>query len=213
MAFSVTIQSQDAASAEAFSQALTRIYAAILQIKEIGQLLPQMEKVLAALTPKVSGDHLSLTLDTAASKTLVTDLIGPTLASAREGARHSMSASHLKNIGMGIAVYKAGHKQESPPDLQALVATGAISDKMLVSPLTGKPYVYIRLPDNTSGLVLNAYDDPATQGMDKTAALFADCHVQVLPVNDEFWRKVKEAKDLSEKTYGPATTQPASSSK
>jgi len=217
----VTIQSQNAASAEAFSRTLTQFYAGIGQIEHgwiheytrIYGSFPQTEKILAALTPKVAGDHLNLTLDTAATKALVTDLIGPMLASARLAARQNISASQLTTIGQGIALYKAGRKQESPPDLQALVEIKAVSEKVLKSRLTGKPYVYIRLPDSASGLLITAYDDPATQGMDKTVALFAASHVRLIPVNDEFWRMVKEAKDLSEKTYGSATTQPKSLSK
>ena len=122
--------------------------------------------------------------------------------------KQSLSLSNLKAIGTGIALHKAANRQVPPPDLKVLVAEGMISEETLISPLSGlEAYVYIRLPDSASSLLILAYEDPATHREQKTVVLFADFHGQRMPVDDKFWELVKQSKAEALPEESPTTRE------
>jgi type II secretory pathway pseudopilin PulG len=123
-----------------------------------------------------------------------------------EVAEESISADNLKAIGTAVSLYRNDHGRVPPPNLDALVAEGILSEEKLISHLTNrKTYVYIRLPDTASDQLIQAYEDPTTHGLRSTAVLFVDSHVQVIPVDDKFWDLVNKSKAQALPQESPTT--------
>jgi len=214
MSLQVLIQSQDAPSAQALSGAIARSWKALRAIRPLREAVPEIDKITAMLTPKVAQDSLTLRLAQEQADLLLSRIIGPALLRARGQARQTISMSNLREIGKGIVIYAAGHKDAYPASLEALLKEGVIPEQLLISPLSDKKaYVYVRPPAPRSrrgerGNRVMAYEDPSTHGRKKTAVLFVDTHVQLMRVNERFWNLVKEAKAASEKAYGKGATRP-----
>jgi prepilin-type processing-associated H-X9-DG protein len=131
----VVIQSQDAASAKAFSATLEGMYAALAKSDAVRKHLPEIQKLTAALTPAVSGDHLTLALDDKQLDAVISDLLGPPLRAARARA---IRVNRLRRIGHILATahaYANQHKGNFPPNLEALVGAKMIPASYLRFPL------------------------------------------------------------------------------
>ncbi len=108
----------------------------------------------------------------------------PAVAKAREQARNAASMSHLKQIGLGLIMYKEDHGGEWPADLeQAKSYLG--KSQVLESPLkpkdfAGPSYVYVSgQPKTIDPHNVLAYENPAYL-TDKINVLFADGHVEAM---------------------------------
>ncbi len=119
----------------------------------------------------------------------------PSLSRAREIAKRSVSQSNLKGIGMGCHVYANDNADKFPPDLDALIRMGAVTEQMLRSPrdeADGRSYVYIAGQSPGRGNPANdvlAYE--RLTGEEGTNVLFGDGHVQWMKL-DEFRKAVRE---------------------
>jgi len=133
----------------------------------------------------------------AATPAMAVSFLLPSLGRARHLARQSVSMAHLKAIGMGVAMYRVENRDASPPNLQALVEAAYINPESLISPQTNEPYVYIPLPANAPNNLILAYEDPAEVGLGEAPVLFNDMHVEMLPVNDAFWQRVRQSKQAA----------------
>ncbi|MCY2929296.1 MAG: hypothetical protein NTV86_07325 [Planctomycetota bacterium] len=125
----------------------------------------------------------------------------PVVANMIESARKTASAANLRAIGMGCRMYMMENNEQTPPNLDALVAGSFIPPQSLGSPadrspnrarlengkVVGQPsYIYI------SGLDLRkdpapsqrvwAYERPEIYGNEGTNVLFLDGSVRWMPM-------------------------------
>jgi hypothetical protein len=176
----VRVQSQDADSAAAFAAFAGRALQTLAQ-----HVPPEMQPLVEAvpmLTPKAQGDQARLDLSAKDVSRLIQDVALPVLISQRDSARGAAAAACLKNIGRVISIYANAHKDEFPPDLQALAREVPSARAALVNPrLPGKAvgFVYIKPAANTSKVdpgTIVAYEDFDQWG-DGVWVLYADFHV------------------------------------
>jgi hypothetical protein len=109
----LVIKSQDAQSAEALKTKWLDLLKLAGQQKDVRQALPEFEKLVAALTPKVSDDRLTLVLDeqeVEASGLLGT--IRQAAGKARDSAGRAQTMNNLKQIALGMYNY---HEKHFPP--------------------------------------------------------------------------------------------------
>jgi hypothetical protein len=175
---------------------------------DVRKVLPKIDALMDSLTPSLQGSRLVLDLrDTQARELLAQLLPGPVeFAHKQAMLRYAMSGLH--QIYAATAMYRAEHKDATPPSLQALVDERVLLPEMMIGPLSGKPYVYfpISITENADfSLTICAYDDPAPAHLDVTAVVYMDGHCSAVPVNDAFWQSVAKSRELAAK----AASQPA----
>jgi prepilin-type processing-associated H-X9-DG protein len=116
----------------------------------------------------------------------------PALSKARFQARKASSMANLSMIGKAVALYSANHKDQYPPDFDALVEDKDATPANFVSSLSGRAppkvvdkkligevdYIYVQGvgSDAPSDLVL-AYERPENHNGEGTNVLYADLHV------------------------------------
>jgi len=205
---SLTIQSTGPASANALRDLIAKCLDAAGALPEVGKLLGDFDQLAATLTPSVAGDRLTLRLQAKQIDDLIMKVFSRAIKAARAKARQAAAAENMKALGKYIFMYVSDHNGEPPTALQDLVDARFADPRLLISPITAsRSYVYIRPPRFDAkgvefGLLIVVYDDPAVHRQDRTYVLFADSHVERMPVNDHFWNMVRKAKDLSAKTHG-----------
>ena len=142
-----------------------------------------------------------------AAPALLAGVAMPAMQNARQQAMRVQSMSNLRQIGMGMMLYANENKGRFPADLGTL-ATMDLSPQVFVAPQTGKAvppdvaggnaeqkkawanqnadYVYlgaglgVNVPNTAETIV--AYEKPEVNRGQGTTALFADGHVEWLPV-------------------------------
>jgi hypothetical protein len=152
VALKAVVQSPDAASAGAAARMINGLitagHQAILGVMgndpQVAKIKDEVEKLAAALAPKVDGDRLTINL--AGGQTLVvTALITPAIAKAQANASQVRSASQMRMILQYCQVYANENKGQFPPDLQTLTRTGEAPPSLLVHPGGGGiTYRYLR---------------------------------------------------------------------
>jgi hypothetical protein len=105
IALRLTIQAADATSAKALREALTHIVAALAKNKELQAAVPDLDRIAALVTFKVSDDRVTLTLD---EKDFAAAL-EPTLRKLRAAAERSRSTHNLKQIVIALHNYHDAH--------------------------------------------------------------------------------------------------------
>ncbi len=198
MSLRMTIQSQDTASATSLRTLIVKGLKGLGSIPEVKEVGLDVGKFAAAITPRLSGNSLTLAIDEKEMDALIVSVFTPALMKARKSAKIALSVSYLKGIGTQMYIYRSSNNDTFPPDLKF----AGISPKMLVSPLSKKAYVYIRPPKGADGGTIMVYDDPSKHGMKKTGVLYVDTHVGQMPVDKRFNEMVENAKAASEKAYG-----------
>ncbi len=123
----------------------------------------------------------------------------PSLNRARTTANRVKSASNLRQIGMGCALYANEHRGKYPPDLAELVKTQDLGAMVFVHPdsdkrppvgapmaelapwvMANSDYVYVGAGKTSSSAPddVLAYERPGINGNDGINTLFADGHVE-----------------------------------
>jgi len=168
-----TIQSQDAAAAGKLEGLIKKAYGMILERTPARKVAPGIDKILAALTPRVAGDRLVLQLEAEQIDTLV----APALAQATEESRRAARMTQLKQIGMALVLYRTDHGDVFPADLAELVKSERLPNKFVQE---GR-YVYRAgdLPVKAAPLAILAYEKAAGDG-GRRGVLFLDGHVEAL---------------------------------
>ncbi|HEV3118641.1 MAG TPA: DUF1559 domain-containing protein, partial [Gemmataceae bacterium] len=92
----LTIQSQNAAAAEAVHRLIVNVFQALGQAEMPRKAMPNLEKILARLTPVVKEDQLTLSLDAA------TDLLAELGGLVNRSAQGMRSANSLKQILLAL---------------------------------------------------------------------------------------------------------------
>jgi hypothetical protein len=202
----LVIQSVDTNAAKAMAGFFKTILKTIAAHRELRKVLPQINKIFAALTPRVSGDRLILNLTTKEFNALVEGPIAKVIAFGAKSDRIHASRDKMFLIGRAVNKYKRKHKEAYPPDLRTMVGEKMLSSRTLINPVSRKPaYVYIRPPagmtPKESARCVMTYEDPATHKSKRAWVLFADRNPRFITVDDKFTKMIKEAKDASKKAY------------
>jgi hypothetical protein len=112
----LTIKSQDAASAEVLRARWLDGMKLAGEQMEIRQLLPDFEKVTALLSPKLSGDRLTLAIDE--KDVAAAGLFAPmsqAVEKARESSMRAHSMNNLKQIALAIMNYCSAYQHFPSP--------------------------------------------------------------------------------------------------
>ncbi len=99
----LVVQSEDAPAAQALAQAAEKGLTWAARQPEAKRFLPNIEELVPALTPKVSGDRLTLTLDEAAPA--VVKAVAALVERARATAGRSQAQNNLKQIALAFHNY------------------------------------------------------------------------------------------------------------
>lgn len=134
-----------------------------------------------------------------AMTSMMTAVLLPSLARAREMARRTTSAANLQGIAVSCLTYAAENRGKLPPDLQTLTEGGKrayLLEKQLKSPRDQSPaeisYVYVKGQKNTMDPHnVIAYEDPDLHDTsDGLNVAFLDGSVKWMPM-DEFKEQLK----------------------
>lgn len=146
-------------------------------------------------------------LPAVAGTALATSILLPSLAQSREVAKRAVSAANLHSIGVACYAYAMDQDGEFPDNLDQLLHSGAIVQKMLRSPRdpsddeSAVSYVYLagQSPEADPRNVL-AYERPVDE--EGTNVLFVDGHVEWLALEPfkaavrETYRRLGRDEDL-----------------
>ena len=109
---------------------------------------PEMDKIIAAVTPQVQGDQLKVSLDNAKLMEIAHDL-APVVRKAQGQAKRTQSATNIRQIGMSVMLYTQENQGKLPDtvpgDIEKFLGPG--SDRIFVNPQhpERKPaYVYVK---------------------------------------------------------------------
>ena len=172
---------------------------------------PNVDKLLAIVTPTVVGDKLVLALDQPAMES-VTALGMPALFAAREQARRAQSASNLRQLALCVIMYANDNKgrlpEKFPADLAPYLGGDAALNAVLVNPSRpGKTpgYVFV-VPEGAKQLtdvrkpaetivLYEAYEAWPAGGI---ATGFIDGHSEWIPDEASFKRLVAKGPEKKE---------------
>jgi len=196
----VTIQSESPDAAKAFHKTLVRYLRTWLIVLLGGedkakQLVPELDKHLAMVTPKVADDRLTLTLDSEQCDAAISALVLPPLQRGRQQARRVTSAKNIQVILVACYTYGKQHKDAWPADLQTLVDGKILTAEVLRRP--DQPdmkdgYVYVQprgKPDHRRLVIYERHDAWPADGVNVG---FADGHVEWIMKEARF-KKLLEA--------------------
>jgi hypothetical protein len=110
LAVRLTIQTQDAAAARAVRETIGKVLKWSAAIKEVRDVLPDVEKMVAALEPKVEGDYVILALEGERPRTVV----GPLVRRALVAAARVQASNDLKQLALALHVYVDNHNGQMP---------------------------------------------------------------------------------------------------
>jgi prepilin-type processing-associated H-X9-DG protein len=169
-------------SAEGLLKFLKDVYGWIAQMPKTRSFVPDVDKVLADLTPVRREGRLVLTLDQTQADGLIRRLIGPSLLKVRENAHTIGCAQQLSQIGKAIVLYACDHKDQMPPDLETLVAAGSVPEGFLACPQVGTKGSYAYRGAGMScalpPTMILVYDKAANHKGEGRNVLFLDSHVE-----------------------------------
>ncbi|MCK5113214.1 MAG: hypothetical protein KAR11_00435 [Phycisphaerae bacterium] len=160
----------------------------------------------------------------------------PALHRAKHLAKSTVSKCNLRGVGLGLAMYASDYDDQHPEHLGLLVEGDYIEPgmlDMLKSPLSNNPapqydpktkkltglvdytYIYYKTPageqPDPAGLLV-MYENPELLAKDRIVnCLFADCHVEQVPVSKfrELLKKSLEAGGVQTPKPGEAKPAPA----
>lgn len=184
------VQSPDAASAATVGKMVNGLIGAGRQAvvgamgndPNAAKVGAELERMAAALAPKVEGDRVALRL--AAEQTLAASaLIFPAVAKAQLGAAQVQSASQMRMILQYCLLYANEHKGQYPPDLQELSKAGDMPAGLLAHP-GGERFTYGYLKpaagNAATGDQVVIYERSAVGPLERVNVGFGDGHVEAI---------------------------------
>jgi len=186
MALGLTIETAGPDSAEGLLKVLKDVYAWVAQQPDIRSSVPELDQVLADLTPRTQQGRLVLNLDQAHTDALIKRLVGPSLAKARENAQRMACVSYLKQVGLATMIHADEHQGQLPPDLETLIAGAKLPEKCLICPCLGTKdsYAYrgagltTKLQPQMTPQMILAHDRSANHKGQGRNVVFLDGHVE-----------------------------------
>jgi hypothetical protein len=139
LALKLTVQSKDAAAARALADAAGRGLRWAAQQEEARRVLPKMDELVTALTPQVTGDRLTLTIDESAP--VVAQASATLLARARSAAGRAQSSNNLKQIALAWHNYHDVHKA-FPADIKSKDGKPLLSWRVAILPFVAQDNLY-----------------------------------------------------------------------
>lgn len=208
LSLNMVMQTPDAASAAALSDTLNRgidlgkqmMVREVKRWPEAGRLLGDADALAKAFTPAVTGDRLTLQLDTDNALKL-SGFILPAMAKAREQSLRVRSLSNLKQITMACIMYANEHKDQFPPDLETVRKINELPPEILRNPRAADKaigYVYLQpmrgnIAPAEQIVAYEAFDQPPSS----IAAAFADGHAEIMDY-PSFAKALAESKARNE---------------
>jgi prepilin-type processing-associated H-X9-DG protein len=107
LAASLTVQAPDAKAAKALHAALAKVSRALARNKEVRKLVPDLDKLLPLLLPKVAGDRLTLSLT---EKTLI-GVARPYVLHALQERARSRASQPLRRLMQAMHDYHDAHRR------------------------------------------------------------------------------------------------------
>jgi prepilin-type processing-associated H-X9-DG protein len=191
----LVVQAKDAPSATAVSEMLTGALN-MWKVMQQSQGVKDVDAATAAMTPKLQGDQLVLTLDNAAFAMVAKQLTFPFMQS-RQQALRVRSASNMRQLLQTCLMYSNEHKGAWPDDFKALqeaakkFAGGPNAAAVFTNPARPEmnpAYVYVK-PDVAQGpnageqlVIYEAHKDFG----DGVNIGFADGHVEFVMNENRF---------------------------
>jgi hypothetical protein len=142
LSLSLTIQSKDADSAAAL-RAMAISTLATLREGPQAQRIPQLGELIRALTPKQTGDRLSITVDgqDGSARALLGALLPP-LQDARTAAGRAQSSNNLKQIMLAMHMYHDEHQAFPPQAIRSKEGKPLLSWRVALLPYLGENALY-----------------------------------------------------------------------
>jgi prepilin-type processing-associated H-X9-DG protein len=185
-AANVVIHATDAAAATQLKTLFDRVLP-MLNNPQLQKQMPGFDStaLIAALTPKVDNDTLTVSVDEAQLKGMFSKAMFASLLRAREQAKMVQSASQIKSIGQFILLYTNRHQGNLPDTLDQ-----ATNGRIPPNPRGTTPaadYVYVKPVAKVSALkpdMILVYENPADlrPGTAIINAGFGDGHVEAMPL-------------------------------
>jgi prepilin-type processing-associated H-X9-DG protein len=185
--------------------------AAVYDLQLPSNLLPPLEKLSEQLTPSAqvswaddTGIHFKsispfpgaslfspapvLGASGLSEAVLSSTVLVPAIARSKKMAENEKSADNMRQIGRALLLHAAKNNGKCPPDVATMVSEGMLDAQCTKTP-SGGAYVYTGVgvditlvSDPSKKIVLRDPDAAAVDG--KVNALFADGHVEMMPVGD-----------------------------
>jgi prepilin-type processing-associated H-X9-DG protein len=208
----LTIQSPDAASAAALHDAATKLLGAakgavtqlIQEEPKVKDMLGNIDALAAAVTPKLSGDRLTLSLDADAGMKF-TGLLAPAIAKSGVQAQRGRSASNMLMILQACLLYANENKGQFPADFDTLLKTQDITKAVFRNPtMPWKEigYVYLRPVEGAFApaeqvILYEAHELEKLKPTDGLNVGFGDGHVDFIQ-KEQFQRMLAQSIDRNE---------------
>ncbi|MBN2025067.1 MAG: DUF1559 domain-containing protein [Pirellulales bacterium] len=129
------IQSEDAASAEAFLGFIRRGFALIAQQKEVARELPNAKELLDVFVPQQQGDQLVLDLNREnQGLAKIAAVLQPAITEARASAHRMQAMNNLRQIGIAMHNYHEAKKTFPPAAVRDASGKPLLSWRVLILP-------------------------------------------------------------------------------
>ena len=204
----LTVQSKDAASADALSRL---VYALITDTVKKARLDPG---VVRTLQPTVKGDRVVFEYQGEQFDTIVAQALAPLMRHQRMNASRRVSASNMRQVLLGVHMYVNDRRGAWPKSLQELVDAKYFEAPVLKAPHGGGGYVYVQPPVPINklerpDLTMILYEETPLEHVVNVG--FADGHVEAF-TKDQFekWKADQEKGAPPQPAQGqPAPGKPA----
>ena len=186
----LTVQSKDAASADALSRL---VYALITDTVKKARLEPG---IVRTLQPTVKGDQVVFAYRGQQFDTIVAQALAPLMRHQRMNASRQVSMSNMRQVLVGIHMYVNDRRGAWPKSLQELVDAKYFDAPVLKSPYGGGGYLYVPPPVPISklerpDLTMILYEETPLGNLVNVG--FADGHVEAFTKEQlEKWKADQE---------------------
>ncbi|MHC4300215.1 MAG: hypothetical protein ACYS7Y_23315 [Planctomycetota bacterium] len=205
ISLSLTVQSGSADGADRVLTLVKAIYAMAKQHNKDNTgrpVIPDLDRLLARLTPARQGDQLRLDINSEAAKSLMEDVVAPSLAKVHATATRMACGTNMSGLGKALLIYANDYNDELPPDLETLIHKAEMTPKGLICPATGlrEDYVYRGAGLTTSAIpmMVTVYETAGNHGEEGRNVLFLDSHFEWV-TEEQFQKYIEDDNEYRRK--------------